>query len=393
MDELHNGGDAASSRRPRFKEGSRDRQRLVLAGAGHTHLYLFSRLNRLIQHGIDVTVVSPGPFRYSGMAPGVLGGRYRPGDYEVDAARLVQNGGGTWMEDAVTGIDRTAARVTLASGQTLGFDALSLNIGSEVPLEKVPGAAESAVPVKPVSGFARLRQQVRNAAGVQTRVSAVVVGGGPAGCEAAANLDACLETCAVKGSVSLVSSSRNLLSGYAPRAQQVITRYLEKRGIEILTGVRVRQVDGGRVMLDNSSELDADFVVMATGISPPRVIAGSDLAVAEDGALRVNEFLQHVEDERIFGGGDCIRFDAFPLARVGVYAVREAPVLMHNLRAFLGGDALMRFEPQRRFLLILNLGDGNGLLMWRRLVLKGRWVFAFKEWLDRRFIGAYQHQA
>lgn len=90
----------------------------------------------------------------------------------------------------------------------------------------------------------------------------------------------------------------------------------------------------------------------------------SGLPVDPGGALRVNRFLQAVGHPSIFGGGDCAAFGERPLAKIGVCAVREAPILFHNLLAFLGRNgrtSLRAFKPQRSFLLILNLGDGTGL--------------------------------
>jgi hypothetical protein len=66
-------------------------------------------------------------------------------------------------------------------------------------------------------------------------------------------------------------------------------------------------------------------------------------------------------------------------AGVGVYAVREAPVLCHNLLASLGGRPLRRFRPRRRFLLILNLGDGTGLLTWGPFSWHSRLAFRLKD--------------
>ena len=54
-----------------------------------------------------------------------------------------------------------------------------------------------------------------------------------------------------------------------------------------------------------------------------------------DGGLRVNEYLQSVDHPEVFGGGDCIYFEDRPMDKVGVYAVRENPVLYHNLKAAL----------------------------------------------------------
>ena len=77
-------------------------------------------------------------------------------------------------------------------------------------------------------------------------------------------------------------------------------------------------------------------------------------------------------------------------AGVGVYAVREAPVLCHNLLASLGGRPLRRFRPRRRFLLILNLGDGTGLLTWGPFSWHSRLAFWLKDRIDCAFLRAYQ---
>jgi NADH dehydrogenase FAD-containing subunit len=93
---------------------------------------------------------------------------------------------------------------------------------------------------------------------------------------------------------------------------------------------------------------------------------------------------------RVRGGGDCIAFEGRELAKIGVYAVRAAPVLHHNLLAALEGRPPWAFRPQRRFLLIVNLGDGTGLATWGPLYWRSRLMFQLKDWIDRRFLAEYQ---
>jgi len=70
--------------------------------------------------------------------------------------------------------------------------------------------------------------------------------------------------------------------------------------------------------------------------------------------------------------------------------VRQAPVIFRNLAAALDGGALEAFRPQRRYLLILNLGDGTGLVTWGRWVVRGRWAFRWKNYLDTSFMKKFQ---
>jgi NADH dehydrogenase FAD-containing subunit len=126
------------------------------------------------------------------------------------------------------------------------------------------------------------------------------------------------------------------------------------------------------------------------GLTTPPVLRATGLPTSADRALLVDPFLRSVADTRVFGGGDCVTLQGRELARVGVYAVRESPVLCHNLLATLQGGPLRRFRPQRRFLLILNLGDGTGLLTWGPFSWHSRLAFRLKDRIDRAFLRAYQ---
>jgi selenide,water dikinase len=78
--------------------------------------------------------------------------------------------------------------------------------------------------------------------------------------------------------------------------------------------------------------------------------------------------------------------------RAGVYAVREAPVLAHNLRAALDGAAPRQFLPQRRYLAALDTADGRAFL--RRggvpVAVHARWALRLKRAIDERFVARYR---
>ena len=92
----------------------------------------------------------------------------------------------------------------------------------------------------------------------------------------------------------------------------------------------------------------------------------------------------------MFGGGDCIYFENQPLDKVGVYAVRENPILYHNLMAALEETPLQPFDPGGDYLLIFNVGGGEGVLRKRWLLLEGRLAFFIKDYIDRKFMKEFQ---
>ncbi|MBE0596004.1 MAG: pyridine nucleotide-disulfide oxidoreductase, partial [Desulfuromonadales bacterium] len=104
----------------------------------------------------------------------------------------------------------------------------------------------------------------------------------------------------------------------------------------------------------------------------------------------VDEHLRSLRFPEIFGGGDCISFAPRPLDKVGVYAVRQNPVLFTNLMAALEGGAGESFRPQDDYLLIFNLGDGRGVFRRQSLVFDGRLAFLLKDRIDRQFMRRFQ---
>jgi NADH dehydrogenase FAD-containing subunit len=78
------------------------------------------------------------------------------------------------------------------------------------------------------------------------------------------------------------------------------------------------------------------------------------------------------------------------IPKLGVFGVRQAPVLRHNLVAGLLGRQLQSYRPQKRWLMILNLGDGSALAVYGQFHWRGRLSFRVKDWIDRRFLAQYR---
>ena len=72
------------------------------------------------------------------------------------------------------------------------------------------------------------------------------------------------------------------------------------------------------------------------------------------------------------------------------FAIRQGPIIFNNLRAVLEGGPLAEYEPQRRFLYILNLGDGTGLATYGPFVWRGRLSWKLKHYIDTKFLEKYR---
>ena len=76
--------------------------------------------------------------------------------------------------------------------------------------------------------------------------------------------------------------------------------------------------------------------------------------------------------------------------KVGVYAVRKNPILFHNLKAYLQGEEFTPFDTGKDYLLIFNLGNGQGVLYKKELLLSGELAFCIKDWIDKKFMAKFQ---
>lgn len=364
------------------------RPALVFAGGGHAHLYSLLRTAALTRCGFEVTLVNPGPYLYySGMATGVVSGLYTPEQDRLNVRRLVEDGGGRFVEGRVEKIYPDARVLLLGNGLRIPYDAASFCVGSEVRVgEGISHVDDGAViPVKPVSNAADIRDALW-----RTGVRVVIAGGGVAGCEVAANAAHLAQTTNPTAKLTLVESAPELLADAPKRARRAIFEHLQDKGVELILDSRVVSYGADKVSLDSGRSLTADFLVVATGTTPPPIFSDSGLLAGDAGGLWVNHHLQSPHDPRLFGGGDSVSFRGRGLPGLGVYAIRQGPVLFHNLQAFLKGAPLSSFTPQRRYLYVLNLGDGSGLGIYGRLSWKGRSAMRLKQFVDGRFMREYR---
>lgn len=365
---------------------------VVLVGGGHAHLHLASRAADYTALGARLILIDPGQFWYSGMATGLLAGRYAPAEDQIDAGALITASGGEFIRDRVEAVDPVTRTLTLSTGQTLDYDWLSLNIGSEV--ETGWSAPESGGPrlwpVKPIAPLYTLRLTLEQAITETGRMPpVVVVGGGATGSELAANLAALARRHAVQPHVTLVSRAPRLLPDAAAGASRALTRALARYPVDLRLGTHAVGLSGQGVVTASGESLACDHVLAAVGLQAAGLTRRIGLTASQAG-LRVNACMQSVDDARVFAAGDCADFAPRALPKLGVFGVRSAEVIHHNLLAGLTGRPMRAYKPQRVWLAILNLGDGRGLLMWWRLWWVGRLADRLKDWIDRRFMAQYR---
>ncbi len=366
------------------------KKRLVLIGGGHAHMVTLANLATIIDKGHEVTVIGPSDFHYySGMGPGMLSGTYRPDEVRFATRHVVEKKGGIFLRGKATVIDPQKKVVVLENGETVPYDVLSCNAGSHVPKPILEGELADIFSVKPIERLMEAKDRLVDHFGRHT-ADVVIVGGGPSSAEVAGNVWQLATSTGGHMPRITVCAGRAFMSRFPASVRRRVSGTLRRRKIAIHEGGYVKSVSPDGAGLDNGETLPADFIFLALGVKPSAIFSDSGIATGPDGGLRVNRFLQSTQHPDIFGGGDCIYFQDQPLDKVGVYAVRENPVLFHNIVARLDGGDPLPFDPGGDYLLIFNLGGGAGVLKKRWMEFGGRPAFLIKDYIDRKFMKEFQ---
>lgn len=364
------------------------KKRIVLAGGGHAHLAVLADWARQpLPDSQCLLVTSSRHTAYSGMLPGWMAGLYRGNDLLIDLQPLAERAGADLILADAVGLDTGKQVLKLSTGAEIGFDLLSLAIGGETDIARLAALGERLLPVRPVEAFMARWTEFLERSSSARKVHVAVVGGGAAGVELA--LGARMALCHLSGEarVSLITPAYGFLSGHGARVRKLAMAELTRRGI----AVHFAQADGrdGALLLSSGEVLTADCVIAATGSRAPAWLAKSGLECNPAGFVAVDAAMRSISHPAIFAAGDIIDRVDRDLARSGVHAVKAGPVVAANLRATLAGTALRQYQPRRRTLYLLALGNRRAILSWGGLVAAGNWAWRIKNRIDRSFVSRY----
>ncbi|KGK41529.1 hypothetical protein LH51_14255 [Nitrincola sp. A-D6] len=363
-------------------------KRLILLGGGHAHLRVLKHLIKHKPAELEVLLVSPSPWQYySGMLPGLLAGDYRLQDCRVDLASMARRAGVELITAALEYWVADQRLLGLSDGQTLHYDLLSVNTGSETQLGDLQTLGDVLLPIKPLDHFYQRSQQLFAAFVPGDLVSAAVVGGGAAGAEIAMAVQQALLTRGLRPAIQLITGESGVLAGHASAVQRRLMQLLQHKGIAVIAS-RASAIEPGKLQVGDK-QLSVDLLIATTGARAPDWLAAAGVSLAGDGFIAVNACQQSVSHPEVFAVGDVASRLDKPVEKSGVHAVKAGGVLRHNLVAAASGRSLKLYKPRPVSLYLLNTADGKALLSWGPLTAHGAWVLQWKHWLDTTFIKAF----
>ncbi|XP_008515905.2 ferroptosis suppressor protein 1 isoform X3 [Equus przewalskii] len=265
----------------------------------------------------------------------------------------------SFRQGLVVEIDLKNQTVLLEDGEALPFSHLILATGSTGPF---PGKFNQVS-----SQQVAIQLYEDMVTQVQRAQSIVVVGGGSAGVEMAAEI----KTDYPEKEVTLIHSQMALADKeLLPCVRQEVKEILLRKGVQLLLSERVSNLEELpfneyreciKVQTDKGTEVTTNLVIVCNGIKINSFAyrsAFADSHLASTGALRVNKYLQVEGYSHIYAIGDCADVKE---PKMAYHASLHANVAVANIINSMQQRPLKAYVPgSLTFLLALGRNDGVG---------------------------------
>jgi NADPH-dependent 2,4-dienoyl-CoA reductase/sulfur reductase-like enzyme len=259
---------------------------------------------------LEVVAFERGPYTsYSACGiPYYVGGLFDDPDRLISrsADEHRANGLTLHMRTEVTAIDLDARRLTVVDRQsgderTEPFDELVYAPGAEAVAPPIPGA-EATEPVRTVDAAERFRSALSRGGDHQ---HVVVIGGGYIGLEMAEAL--------VQRNIAttLIEAAPQVMGTLDADMAAHVQDAAEGLGVRVLVGTEVEEIlldplGAPRAVRARGETIDADHVVMATGVKPVAGLAeDAGIELGPSGAVRVDDHQRCPGHDGVYAAGDC----------------------------------------------------------------------------------------
>ncbi|HHP7239216.1 NAD(P)/FAD-dependent oxidoreductase [Longibacter sp.] len=326
----------------------KDHYRVLVVGGGTGGLMVASQL---LQHedDLDIAVIEPSDKHYYQPLWTLVGGGVFPKEEsERDEADFIPDGA-DWIQDAVAELHPEENRVTLKSGESVGYDHLVMAAGIQIDWDAIPGMADGlkhpgsgvvsnysfdtcektweAIEAFPKGGTALFTEPT----------TGVKCGGAPQKIMYLAD-EAFRRNSVRDGSrIAFMKAKGKLFS--SPKYERTLYDVVKRKDIEVNLMTELVEVrpDEREAVFKNIETGDAhtehyDLIHVVPPMTAPDFIAQSDLA-DEEGWVDVDSgSLRHTRYENVYALGDNSNL---PTSKTGAAIRKQAPILVDQLLAAL----------------------------------------------------------
>jgi NADH dehydrogenase len=357
--------------------------KILIVGGGFGGLAAARGLARTLGGTEDVGVALVDHRNYTTfwpMVPSIIPSNAEVRHVAHSLRRILTPLGIEFFQDDATGVDFGASRVKTGNGD-YPYDYLILAPGSRTTFFGTPGAEENAMDVKGLRDALRIRnhmidcfeqaERLRDAA-PDDLLTFLVVGGGPTGVEAAADLHDLIfdvlrddypnvDFDSVR--IVLVNAGDHILEGLDPSLANAATRRLASQRIQVINDAKVKEVSPDAAMISDGSTIPTRTTIWAAGIEPPPFIGKLDVQKDHRGRVLIDHYLRVKGKPGVYAVGDCtsIQYDGPPVPALAQAAEQQGKRAAANIAAHINDKAPAAFR-YRSVGQLVDLGEGSAVV-------------------------------
>jgi NADH:ubiquinone reductase (H+-translocating) len=345
---------------------------VVIVGGGFGGLYASRRLERrLPRHSARILLVTDVNFLlYTPLLPGAAAGSLEPRHVVVPLREELD-----WTDIRLgravgADPDRNEVHIHTVDGreETLRYDQLILTPGSVSRVLPVPGVAEHALGFKTLADAIALRnrlllnmeiaESLPDDEARREYLTVVFVGAGYAGLEGIAELqdyvadviDGYPRSRMVGARFVLVEAQDRVMQEIPAPLAEFASKELRGRGMEILTGTTVREMDERSATLSTGERIPTRMLCWTAGVSPAPVVRKLGLPLNQQGRIEVDATMKVVGRDNVWAIGDAAAVPdpakrrKAPTPPTAQHAIRQGRRVGENVAATLRGRSTHPFR-------------------------------------------------
>ena len=301
---------------------------------------------------IDITMIDRRTrFDYQAANPEILSGKVTPADISADLYSFANRIDAEFINDEVVDIDFSEKEVKTRTGTIpVPYDYLVIAVGGEQAFFGIPGAEERSHCINTLEGAVKTKEALDELepGNSNSAMTIAVIGAGLTGVEVAGELVESRSDVRV----CLVERMPRILPAFpTPNIASFVTRRLMDRGVEILTGLAVEEVNDNEIVLSGQHghrhRLPYDILIWTAGLKPGRLLEQLNLPKVR-GWLKVDPYLRVDGMSDVFAVGDnaYFEYDGIRSGQNVEEAEREGKIAAVNIIRTVSGDKLKRYKPK-----------------------------------------------
>lgn len=304
-------------------------KRIVIVGAGYAGVSAARQLAKTFKKNqdISITLIDKNPFMtYMTELHEVAAGRVEPEAVKHDLQRIFKKYPKVQLvTDKVTKVDYEKKEV-LAEHGTFAYDYLLLAMGGEANDFGTPGVKENGFTLWSIEAAETLHAQIIDACYQASRehdeakrralLTFTVIGGGFTGIEMIGELIDWVPILAKQFrldekefSLKLVEATPNILAMVTEVEREKATKYLIKKGVELILADGVTSVDKHQLNLASGRAIPTYTSIWTAGVQANSDTADFKISKGRAGRLMANQYMEALDKDNVYLAGDLVYFE------------------------------------------------------------------------------------